>query len=443
MLNTNNTVNYEINVKRKEKKYSWSTVFAWLYLKTIGRILPKKWNKWAENILSNKVTFQDTTMQTECVETTDKNIGADLKPEVAEKGSQSEVISKDGEVQTEENSEFTDESCFDTIVNDEFIDEEYDSMEEVSIEEDEELNEQLEDISQELELERSQNFLLEEENRELKFTITRLEKNHKELAEDAGKREEELVGVKEKDRKINSLTWLNEALEQDKKEMEAKNNEQQRTISNQEKRIREQDALIKSLIGKNKDISEAVKKDNEDLQAQVTKLKENLSVKEKESTEQLEKISSLQQKETELKQERKENVELKDRINALNSEKEEQLKAMKEERKMHEESQRELERKLESLGSQLRTAEVEKKSSENEVARLQEQVQILEGSKEWELAGIGDTLNKTSLSVMELLAQQLPLNNQEQQLQGKKVDLEDKLKILISQLNATEEEKQI
>ncbi|WP_264688297.1 coiled-coil domain-containing protein [Wolbachia endosymbiont (group A) of Sympetrum striolatum] len=157
----------------------------------------------------------------------------------------------------------------------------------------------------------------------------------------------------------------------------------------------------------------------------------------------MEKINCLQQKETELKQERKEDVELKDRINALNSEKEEQLKAMKEERKMHEESQRELERKLESLGSQLRTAEVEKKSSENEIARLQEQVQILEGSKEWELAGIGDTLNKTSLSVMELLAQQLPLNNQEQQLQGKKVDLEDKLKILISQLNATEEEKQI
>ncbi len=29
MLNTNNKVNYEINVKRKEKKYSWSTVFAW------------------------------------------------------------------------------------------------------------------------------------------------------------------------------------------------------------------------------------------------------------------------------------------------------------------------------------------------------------------------------------------------------------------------------
>ncbi|KAB2977672.1 MULTISPECIES: hypothetical protein [unclassified Wolbachia] len=134
MSNINNTVNYEINVKQK---YSWSTVFAWLYLKTVGRILPKKWNKWAENILyydkatgSNEIrtddpettnesaqidlkpgvavkesqsgviskdetTFQNTTMQTEYVETTDKNIEADLKPEVAEKESQSEIISKD------------------------------------------------------------------------------------------------------------------------------------------------------------------------------------------------------------------------------------------------------------------------------------------------------------------------------------------------------------
>ncbi|WP_353271750.1 hypothetical protein [Wolbachia endosymbiont (group A) of Nomada goodeniana] len=131
MSNINNTVNYEINVKQK---YSWSTVFAWLYLKTIGRILPKKWNKWAENILyydkatgshtdglkttdesaqidlkpgvavkesqseaisKDETTFQNTTMQTEYVETTDKNIEADLKPEVAEKESQSEIISKD------------------------------------------------------------------------------------------------------------------------------------------------------------------------------------------------------------------------------------------------------------------------------------------------------------------------------------------------------------
>ncbi|WP_353279310.1 hypothetical protein [Wolbachia endosymbiont (group B) of Xanthorhoe designata] len=45
MLNANNKVNYESSIKQKEKKYSLSTVFAWLYLKTIGRMLPGRWNK--------------------------------------------------------------------------------------------------------------------------------------------------------------------------------------------------------------------------------------------------------------------------------------------------------------------------------------------------------------------------------------------------------------
>ena len=44
--------NFKIDVEKRERKYSWSTVFAWLYLNTIGKILPKKWNKWAENILN-------------------------------------------------------------------------------------------------------------------------------------------------------------------------------------------------------------------------------------------------------------------------------------------------------------------------------------------------------------------------------------------------------
>lgn len=411
MLNTNNTVNYEVNVKQK---YSWSTVFAWLYLKTIGRILPKKWNKWAENILyynkatgsdeirtdkttdesaqidlkpevtvkesqseivsedekvqTNKdgTTFQDTTMQTECVETTDKNIGADLESEVAEKESQSEVISKDEGIQTEEN-------------NDEFIDEDYDSMEEVSTEEDEELKKQLEDVSQELELEHSQNVFLKEEKRELQSIIEKLEKDYKKLAEDAGKRNEELVGVKEKDMKINSLTWLNEELEQDKKEMEAKNNEQQRTISDQEKRIREQDALIKSLTDKN----EAIEKGNESLQMQITELEG--------------KVSGLEGKIQESKQQlEKEKIDL--------------------------------EGKSKDLNSQLSTVVSEKKDLENEIARLQEQVQILEGSKEWELAGIDDSLKKVFLDVIGMLEKELLINNQEQQLQGKEVDLIERLK---------------
>ncbi|WP_264336665.1 MULTISPECIES: hypothetical protein [unclassified Wolbachia] len=52
MLNANDKVNYESSIKQKEKKYSLSTVLAWLYLKTIGQILPGRWNKWAENIVS-------------------------------------------------------------------------------------------------------------------------------------------------------------------------------------------------------------------------------------------------------------------------------------------------------------------------------------------------------------------------------------------------------
>ncbi|MFP3031883.1 MAG: hypothetical protein ACEY3M_12410, partial [Wolbachia sp.] len=211
---------------------------------------------------SYKVTFHDIAMQTECVEKTDKNIEADLKPEVAEKGSQSEIISKDGEVQTEENSEFTDESCFDTIVTDEFIDEDYDSMEEVSIEEDEELQKQLEDVSQELELERSQNVLLKEENEELRSKLAECEKDYTELEDVSGQLEEELsaelkekskliFGLSErliecnieslneikrplveveKDMKINSLMRLNEGLDEALQETRGKLAEQEKLI---------------------------------------------------------------------------------------------------------------------------------------------------------------------------------------------------------------------
>lgn len=43
--------NSKVDSEKKEKKLSWSIVFAWLYLHTFGKILPKKWNKWAENIV--------------------------------------------------------------------------------------------------------------------------------------------------------------------------------------------------------------------------------------------------------------------------------------------------------------------------------------------------------------------------------------------------------
>ncbi len=65
MMNANNEVNYEPSIKQKEKKYSLSTVLAWLYLKTIGRILPERWNKWAENILHHNKVIVDSGVQTE------------------------------------------------------------------------------------------------------------------------------------------------------------------------------------------------------------------------------------------------------------------------------------------------------------------------------------------------------------------------------------------
>ncbi|WP_353270377.1 hypothetical protein [Wolbachia endosymbiont (group A) of Myopa testacea] len=343
MLNTNNTVNYEINVKRKEKKYSWSTVFAWLYLKTIGRILPKKWNKWAENILSNKVTFQDTTMQTECVETTDKNIGADLKPEVAEKGSQSEVISKDGEVQTnkvtfhdiamqtecvettdknfqanlesevaekgsqseimsedegiysEVSSGSTDES-FDAKLNDEFIDEDYNGMEEVCTEDDKELNAQLEGVNQELELEHSQNAFLKKENEDLESKLAECEKDYTELEDVSGQLEEELQAESEeksqlifelierlikcsieslneirrlpveveKDMKINSLMRLNEGLDED---LQGKN-----------QKLAEQEKLIEQLKKEQKQVEDQLKADIKKLQGEKENMEEQLRI---------------------------------------------------------------------------------------------------------------------------------------------------------------------
>jgi len=56
--------NSKVDSEKKEKKLSWSIVFAWLYLHTFGKILPKKWNKWAENIVEPyEVTNSDDIIE--------------------------------------------------------------------------------------------------------------------------------------------------------------------------------------------------------------------------------------------------------------------------------------------------------------------------------------------------------------------------------------------
>ncbi|QMV45969.1 hypothetical protein HC358_02545 [Wolbachia pipientis] len=347
MLNINNKVNYEINVKQK---YSWSTVFAWLYLKTIGRILPKKWNKWAENILYYDKTTANNEVQTDAFKTIDGSVQVDLKPEVVEKESQSVVINKDGGVQT-------------------------DGVALITEEDDEALKEQLEGINQELELERLQNASLKEENRELRSAIEGLEKSYKGLTEDAGEREEELTKYK-----------------QDKKAMQDTVDEQQKTIFDQYMIIREQGDEI-----------EATRKDNESLQAQIIELKSRLKDKEDKLIElnqqwQASKLVALLKSQTDkLWQAKNKNTELENKVSDLGHENKalrlsvntltaqlgemenlgKQLQSAQESKQQLEKERIDLESKLKDLSSQLSAAEVEKKSSENEVSKLQKQVRNL------------------------------------------------------------------
>ncbi|OWZ25644.1 hypothetical protein [Wolbachia endosymbiont of Wuchereria bancrofti] len=76
-------------------------------------------------------------------------------------------MSKDGGVKTEESNEFTDGIYFGSTEGSGLIDNDYSNIEGVSTEENEALEEQLGDMSQELELERLQNVSLKEESREL------------------------------------------------------------------------------------------------------------------------------------------------------------------------------------------------------------------------------------------------------------------------------------
>ncbi|WP_265025480.1 coiled-coil domain-containing protein [Wolbachia endosymbiont (group A) of Bibio marci] len=432
MLNINNTVNYKINVKRKEKKYSWSTVFAWLYLKTIGRILPKKWNKWAENILyydkatgSNEIrtddpeitdesaqiepeiaekgsqseviskdetTFQDTTMQTEYIETTDKNIEADLESEVAEKGSQSEVISENGEVQEDE----------EYLENFTVLSESDSTVEKIAF---------------------YNSILLE---------VGKIGKEHEHLGADLKKLMDKFGAQGINSTHDQLISTIKDGY---------------KGILNEQNLVAQESEVLKEKVQEFIDIltnSESV-------------LGSTFSVLFQEKEEEISKLAG------ELKQAQEKNAELEGKVGNLDHEigrqksdidrlndqlagMEElriQLKSTQESKQQLEKEKIDLEDKLKDLNSQLRTAVKEREDSKNEVSKLQKQVQILEGSKEWELAGIDDSLKKVFLDVIGILEKELLINNQEQRLQGKKVDLEDKLKILISQLNATEEEKQI
>ncbi|GFY79918.1 uncharacterized protein TNIN_55701 [Trichonephila inaurata madagascariensis] len=354
-------VDYETNVKQK---YSWSTVFSWLFLKTIGRILPKKWNKWAEDILYCDKATESNEIRTD--KTTDESAQIDLKPEVAEKESQSEVISKDGEVQTNKIT-FHDIAMQTECV--ETTDKNSDQAQQIADLQSEngllEVKiEELRSIIVRLKADlQSKNSLLEKENREWRSIIERLKKDYRELVEVTDKQEKEFLV------KLKAKSEMIECQGRELTELRAEFTDKINELLERVGEVRKINNLMR--------LNEGLDEDKKEMDAKVEDLRKHLQ-RAQESKQQLEK----------------------ERID--------------------------LESKLKDLSSQLSAAEVEKKSSENEVSKLQKQVQILEESKEWELAGIGDTLNKTSLSVMELLAQQLPLNNQEQQNLEKELKNVDK-----------------
>uniref|UniRef100_A0AAU7YKS5 Uncharacterized protein n=1 Tax=Wolbachia endosymbiont of Oeneis ivallda TaxID=3171168 RepID=A0AAU7YKS5_9RICK len=386
MLNANNKVNYEPSIKQKEKKYSLSTVLAWLYLKTIGRILPRRWNKWAKNILHHNKVIVVNGVQT------DNLFNSDREKELKDENEKlQEKLKEMNELTEQVNS----------------------------------LGEEKEIFAKFFAAQAQQIEDLELENEELKSKLTELKKNYRELAEIAQKRGEEflvqfkekseeilhlqkelterskefankiemlLVEIEKKDAKIRSLTKLNEVLEQEKKEMETKNNEQKQTIIEEEKRIREQDDLIKS-FHKNKDINETVKKENKSLRAQNTELESKFSKLNNESDTQIKQLENqLKEKQAELEQAKKKNTELEDLKKCLEKDKSDssnKLSAAEKNKKELEDEVNELKEKVQTLEKnraeiEKQKADLEKKlePSQGENKELQKQVEHPSAKKE-------------------------------------------------------------
>lgn len=413
MLNANNKVNYE--PKQKEKKYSLSTVLAWLYLKTIGRMLPEKWNQWAKSILHYNIA--DNVVQTD--DLLNSNREKELKDENERLKEKLKEGSKKEENQSNLNQELTKKE------------------KEIT-----KLKEQVKSLGEEKEIfakffaaQAQQIEDLELENEELKSKLAGLKKNYSELVKIAQKRGEEFLAqfkekseeilhlqkeliecskefankietlsadIEEKDGKIVSFTKFNEVLEQEKKEMENKNNAQQQTIFTKDQKIKEQDDLINS-FRENKDINQTVKKENKSLRAQNTELKSKFSKLNNESDTKIKELKNqLEEKQAELEQAKEKDAEVENLKQQLEKEKtnlntiEKEKKELESEVDKLQEKSQKLEESNVEIKKQKADLEGKLKSSQEENKKLQEQVQTLEKGKEWESAGIDDSLKQTS-----------------------------------------------
>lgn len=438
MLNTNNIVNYEINIKQKEKKYSLATVLAWLYLKTIGRMLPERWNKWAENILYydeftiddgaqtdafkavdlepevvarriQSETSQHVATQTDDLITIDRSVQIDLEPKATEGESEDEGV------YSKASNGLTDEDSSDIEMDNEnaFADENYNTMEEICTEG----NEQLENVNQELELECSRNVLLNETNINLESKLKASDEELVKAEETIAHLKKELIEASEKSKQLKlqlaehneeneKLRSKNEELEREKREATV------HLMSLRESALEEREQLkkYKESYIEFKNISDQIEKELEE------QVKENLV----EITERNRKISSLTQLNKDLEQDKKamndknqslqtQVTKLKDNIaseiSSLSHEKETlqsntnilivQLQDAQKSKQQLEKEKIDLEDKLKDSSSKLSAAEKENKRLENEVTKLQEQA--------W--TPVSDILEGTNSDLVEILGE--------------------------------------
>ncbi|AZU37840.1 hypothetical protein BBB02_05115 [Wolbachia endosymbiont of Bemisia tabaci] len=432
-------------------------MLAWLYLKTIGRILPGRWNKWAENTLYYNKIIADNGVQT------DDLLNSNREKELKDENERLKEKLKEGSKKEENQSNLNQEL---TKKEKEII----------------ELKEQVKLLGKEKEVfakffaaQAQQIGNLQLENEELKSKLAELKKSYKELAEVAEKKGEEflaqlkeksekildlnkelinlstkfanekekgLVEIEEKEGKISSLTELNKVLEQEKKEMETKNSEQQQTIIAKENRIKEQEDLIKS-FHENKDINETVKKENKSLRAQNTELESKFSQLKNESDTKINQLESqLKEKQAEFTQAEEKILNLekklesaqqqlekeKTNLNTIEKEKKElesEVNELKEKAKKKDAEVENLKQQLEKdksdSSSKLNTAKIEKKELEDEVNELKEKAK----GKDAEVENLKQQLEKEKTNLNTIEKEKKELESEVDKLQEKLQKLEE------------------
>ncbi|WP_264683332.1 MULTISPECIES: coiled-coil domain-containing protein [unclassified Wolbachia] len=275
MLNANNKVNYEPSIKRKEKKYSLSTVLAWLYLKTIGRILPGRWNQWAENILYYNKIIADNGVQIDDLLNSNREKELTEQVKSLEEEKINETVKKENKSLRAQNTE---------------LESEVSKLKKESDTQIKQLESQLEEKQAELEQAKKKNTEVEHLTRELESTQQQLEQE-----------------------KTNLNT-----IEKKKQDLESEINELKEQAKGKDAEVEN----LKQQLEKEKTNLNTIEKEKKELEGEVKELKEKLQILEKNSTE-IEKQKADLEKKLEFSQ--GENKKLQEQVEHLSAKKTENI----------------------------------------------------------------------------------------------------------------------